>query len=685
MNSNNRMKQFAAAVLVAAAGLIPSIGIAQESAGRVLVAVGDVAVVRGTQRIAAQRGTEVRTGDLIQVGAQSNTQIRMTDDSIVSLRPDTTFRLTEYAFAGKQPQEQRAFYQLVAGGIRTVTGLIGKLNQDNYGIKTDTATIGIRGTHFSLVECNNSCRDPNGALAPNGTYGGVTDGRISVTNQSGETVFGSDQFFQVASITSAPTQLIAPPGFLRDTLEGRTRNQKPAGTPTAAQPAATQAAQTGGQVGSDASPVLAPTGAGAGTGDSGIAASVTTTTAATVLTTNVFQATTDAAAAGPATILQPTNTGTVFYRLQGPFNIPVSCTSPPCGSIVAGEFTLAVNLSLQRAAIAASFQTSGGGKLNVGSPVAASGFPISVNNGQVTLSGTFRLADFPTNQGAFRCSNCGPGNTPGFLDSISVDGTISGGTASIKVTGTDTDGIHSFPLTLTLATPPNNAVGAVATPKQGGGVDARSFAFWNVQVDPAGKLLGAGPSVGGPLSAVNTATNTITGSAPSAGNLVWGRWSGAGSLITDSNYVSFTTGASAIEPWITGTAPNTLPPSLGTLTYTPVGSFMSGTGVLNSASLTADFVNRSMSLGLNATNPTAGNTFQMNAVTGFSTLNGRFSAGFNTVNCAGPCNSAAGPATPTGAFGGFFAGANAEGAGLVFSAGFATPGTGVTGAVALKR
>ena len=215
-----------------------------------------------------------------------------------------------------------------------------------------------------------------------------------------------------------------------------------------------------------------------------------------------------------------------------------------------------------------------------------------------------------------------------------------------------------------------------------GGVDARSNAFWGVQVDPQGKLLGAGPTVGGPLSAVGTALNTINGSAPTAGNLVWGNWSGAGSQITDSNYASFTTGPTAFVPWITGTAPNTLPPSLGTLTYTPVGNFMQGTGVLNSASLTADFVARSLSLGMNATNPSAGNTFQMNAVTGFSTISGRFSAGFNTVTCSGPCNSGG---TPGGSFAGFFAGPNAEGAGLVFSTGFGTGGTGVTGVVGFKR
>lgn len=654
---------------------------ALDAAGRVLVAAGEVTVVRGAERIAAQRGTEVRVGDTIQVGAKSNTQIRLTDESIVSLRPDTTFRLSEYVFDAKQPNTQRSVSELVAGGMRTVTGLIARLSPEKYAIRTETATIGVRGTHFSLVECNNSCRNPNGTLAPNGTYGGVTDGRISVVNQSGEHVFGADQYFQVSGTAAAPQRLIAPPAFLRDTLEGRARNQRPAASQQAgSQGQATQEKSREAAAGSSAGGMLAQTGSGAGTGDSGLAASVTATTTSTVLATNVFQSTTDAAIAGPAAILQPTNTGTVFYRVQGPFNIPTSCSAPPCGVVVAGEFTLAVNLSLQRAGLSANFQLDNGERYSLGTPSAVSGTAITVGGGQASFNSTFNRADFPQNQGAFRCLNCGAVPGADYVQSFTVSGTISGSTANVTLTGIDTGGAASFPLTLTQQTPPSTAVAAISAPRLGGGTDSRSFAYWDVNVDPAGKLLGYGSTAGAPSGAVGTATNTIVGSSPATGNLVWGYWSGSGATITDSNFA--TVSASGTEPWITGIAPNALPPSLGSsVTYTPIGSFMAGTGVLNSASLTADFVGRTLALGINATNPGAGNTFQLNAVTGFSTLSGRFSAGFNSVTCSGTCAGS----SPSGSFGGFFAGPNAEGAGTTFSAGFGVGGGGVTGVVAFKR
>jgi hypothetical protein len=262
-------------------------------------------------------------------------------------------------------------------------------------------------------------------------------------------------------------------------------------------------------------------------------------------------------------------------------------------------------------------------------------------------------------------------------------GTVNGSQATVtffgRLASPDTGG--SLTATLTLESPPNNSVAAIVVQRQAGGADARSAAFWNVQLDSSGRLVQFGPNVGQIVATVGTATNTIAGTAPTAGNLVWGTWTGGGSRITDFNYATFTTTATQRQPWISGDANNSLPPSLGTLTFTPVGSVFDGSsGRLNSASLTADFVNRSLTLSLNATNTAANNTFQMNGVTGFSPTSGRFSAGFNTVTCSGPCVGG----TPSGTFAGFFSGAQAQGAGVGFTAGFGL-GTGVSGVVGFGR
>ncbi len=223
--------------------LLPTIALAQ--AGRFLLAVGDVVVVRGAAEIRAGAGTPVESGDTIRVGVDSNAQIRLTDESIVGLRAGTVLRLDDYFYSGSVDGREKTLISLLKGGFRTVTGVIGRLQDRNkYAVRTPTSTIGIRGTHYVVAHCDNDCgaaqrvslafaalaqadtRPGIGQAVANGTYGGVTNGRIEVANQTGERVFGANEFFYVASNAAAPQSLIAPPAFLYDRLPGQDRNKE---------------------------------------------------------------------------------------------------------------------------------------------------------------------------------------------------------------------------------------------------------------------------------------------------------------------------------------------------------------------------------------------------------------------------------------------------------------------------
>src|SRR6266705_3115102 len=234
------MKRYLSLLLLAAAIIAPGVAFAQQDAGRVLIVAGNVTIMRAGQTIPAQAGTPVRSGDTVVVGAQSRAQVRFTDDSLVALRADTTFRVSEYAYAGQESGTQRALFDLLQGGLRTVTGVIGRRDQTDYAVKTRTTTIGVRGTSYSLVDCDNSCRNADGSLAPDGTYGAVTEGRISAANNTGEREFGVDNFFYVASPNAPPEQLLAPPSFLA-AVRGRATGTQLA---QAARGAATASAST---------------------------------------------------------------------------------------------------------------------------------------------------------------------------------------------------------------------------------------------------------------------------------------------------------------------------------------------------------------------------------------------------------------------------------------------------------
>jgi len=188
-------------------------------AGRVVLSVGDVAVVRGADRVRVSAGANVGVGDAIVTGNDGHAQIRFTDDALVAIKPGSEFRIEAYNFNGRSDGTERAVFRLVRGGFRTLTGQIGQVNRDTYQVLTTQATIGIRGTHYQLEVCRvDSCREsPNDPPAMPGLYGGVYDGGIAAATPQGIVVFGLREFFVVPD-AGMPTRLIGPPSFLSDNL-----------------------------------------------------------------------------------------------------------------------------------------------------------------------------------------------------------------------------------------------------------------------------------------------------------------------------------------------------------------------------------------------------------------------------------------------------------------------------------
>ena len=203
--------------VIAAATLVLSTHIAAQAtpAGKVLAVAGSATLERAGQQLPLQVGAAVESGDILAVGDKSSLQVRFTDESVVALRANSQFKIENYKF-DKNADSDRSLMGLLKGGMRTITGLIGKANNKNYSVQTSTATIGLRGTHFTVVSCNNDCTRPDGAPEANGTFGSVTDGRITVSNAAGAREFGQQDNFYVPTANSLPVQLLAPPSILTD-------------------------------------------------------------------------------------------------------------------------------------------------------------------------------------------------------------------------------------------------------------------------------------------------------------------------------------------------------------------------------------------------------------------------------------------------------------------------------------
>tara|TARA_R110001599_G_scaffold64023_3_gene178779 strand:+ start:387580 stop:389052 length:1473 start_codon:yes stop_codon:yes gene_type:complete len=144
----------------------------------------------GTVRTLAKK-SEIFEGDSIQT-ADGRIQIRFTDNSYIALQANTLFKVDEYKWGGKADGSEKASYNLTKGSLRTITGLIGHTNKKAYEIRTPTATIGIRGTAFSVNQSN------DGLLVT------VQRGLVSVSNQGGNITIGGGQSAFVRTPTSPP-------------------------------------------------------------------------------------------------------------------------------------------------------------------------------------------------------------------------------------------------------------------------------------------------------------------------------------------------------------------------------------------------------------------------------------------------------------------------------------------------
>lgn len=202
---------------------IPGVATAQEAVGKFLMAIGKVEIQRGGKAVAAKRDTEVLAGDTITTGATSNAQVRFNDGAVVAFRPETEFRVDEYKYSGKPDGTEKAAVSLVKGGVRAVTGVIGRTNRDNLKVNAVVATVGIRGTGFNITFCDAGCKAAN-PNAAEGLYAGVFEGKVMVSNKAGATSdLGVNRFAYVRDEATAPAQLIAPPSFLKDSLESQVR------------------------------------------------------------------------------------------------------------------------------------------------------------------------------------------------------------------------------------------------------------------------------------------------------------------------------------------------------------------------------------------------------------------------------------------------------------------------------
>jgi hypothetical protein len=153
-----------------------------------------------------RQGDTLRAGDTVTTGAGSSAVLKFEDGQIAALGPNSRMVIQAFEY-NAQAKSGNIVLTLLSGGMRAITGLIGRANPQRVTYRAGNYTIGIRGTDVNIVT------DGSNVVVT------VTEGLISftfgtqtITVTAGEGVNArTDGTFQRSAIDTIIQQLQATP------------------------------------------------------------------------------------------------------------------------------------------------------------------------------------------------------------------------------------------------------------------------------------------------------------------------------------------------------------------------------------------------------------------------------------------------------------------------------------------
>lgn len=203
-------------------------------------------------------GDDVNQGETVATGENSSIVLRFEDGQVVALTARSRMAVNAYTYNRTEPASSNVLLSLLDGGMRAITGLIGRRDPTKVSYRAGNATIGIRGTDVTLV------------TAAGNVVVTVNDGSISfafsgqtITVTAGQGVNAkTDGTFQAAAAAQIQQQLQQTPQGqqMLNSINGLQ------GLAAAISAAAAPAGTTGPQAGAATSSTPGPTGPTSGSG-----------------------------------------------------------------------------------------------------------------------------------------------------------------------------------------------------------------------------------------------------------------------------------------------------------------------------------------------------------------------------------------------------------------------------------
>lgn len=205
------MKTIIQIILASLLSTFTSMAFAVNIAGQVIMVKGQAEATGndGKPRPLKRRAL-VYENDLITTGNKSRIQIRFIDKGLLALRANSSLNIKSY----RQPDNTgkgQVLMELIEGGFRTLTGSIGKTSKAAYKVETPVASIGIRGTLYSVLMQNDQL------------LAGVWNGGIRLDNDQGTFNLGAGADFNFASAGAGGiTGLMHAPDELQTEIQSST-------------------------------------------------------------------------------------------------------------------------------------------------------------------------------------------------------------------------------------------------------------------------------------------------------------------------------------------------------------------------------------------------------------------------------------------------------------------------------
>jgi len=165
-------------------------------------------------------GGRVFEGDVLNTGKRSHAVVAFRDEGRITLQKNTVFHVEKFQY-NKVKSKENAILRLLKGGVRVMTGLIGRKQKNNYQFRVASATIGIRGTGFDAW-CNGLCADGTGN--PGATQSNPLDGAgvyvwagdVMLVTPGGSSPVAIQQAAIIARDTGKPMKVMAIPPMITD-------------------------------------------------------------------------------------------------------------------------------------------------------------------------------------------------------------------------------------------------------------------------------------------------------------------------------------------------------------------------------------------------------------------------------------------------------------------------------------